>query len=83
MKTKPWYLYILLCSDNTYYTGIATNLDKRIEMHNSKKGAKYTRGRLPVKLAYSEKLENESLARKREFEIKALTRKKKKELIKK
>lgn len=82
MPSKPWYLYILLCSDNTYYTGITTDLKLRIATHNAKKGAKYTRGRLPIKLIYNEKLENESLARKRELEIKSWTRKEKQQLIK-
>ena len=48
-----WYVYIVLCSDNTYYTGISNNVDKRIIAHNNKKGAKYTKSRLPVKLVYT------------------------------
>jgi len=82
METKKWHAYIILCADKTYYTGITNNLIKRIRAHNTGKGAKYTRGRTPVKLIYSEKVENESRARKREFEIKTLTRKEKEKLIK-
>jgi putative endonuclease len=59
------------CADDTLYTGIATELDRRIEEHNtSDKGAKYTRVRRPVKLVYSEKYPDRSSASKREYEIK-------------
>jgi len=69
--------------DNTLYTGIATQLERRIEEHNgSDKGAKYTRARRPVKLVYSEKYTDRSSASKREYEIKKkMTRKEKLKLI--
>lgn len=76
------YVYILECSDKTYYTGWTSDLERRVKTHNSRKGAKYTRGRTPVKLVYFEELENKSLAMKREYEIKQLSRKEKIKLIK-
>lgn len=75
------YVYILECSDKTLYTGWTNDINKRIECHNSGKGAKYTRGRLPVKLVYFELLDNKSLALKREIEIKKLSKKDKLLLI--
>ncbi len=78
-----YFIYMLKCSDETLYTGIARNLEKRIEEHNnSDKGAKYTRVRRPVELVYSEKSENRSSASKREYEIKKLSRVQKLKLIK-
>ena len=82
MTNKPWFTYILICADNTLYTGITNNLDKRIATHNSGKGAKYTRGRGPVKLVYSETSTDKSSASKREAQIKNLSRQEKLELIK-
>lgn len=76
------YVYILKCSDETLYTGWTNNLDKRLEAHNSGKGAKYTRVRLPVKLVYYEEYEDKIEAMKREYEIKRLSRKEKVKLIK-
>jgi putative endonuclease len=77
-----YYVYIVKCSDETLYTGIAKDLNKRIQEHNtSDKGAKYTKYRRPVKLIYSQKLDNRSVASKREIAIKKMTRKKKMELI--
>lgn len=75
------YVYILKCSDETLYTGWTNNLDKRLEAHNSGKGAKYTRVRLPVKLVYYEEYEDKIEAMKREYAIKRLTRKDKINLI--
>ena len=66
-----YYVYIAQCADDTLYTGIATDLARRIEEHNSsEKGAKYTRVRRPVSLVYSEEFPDRSLASKREYEIK-------------
>ena len=66
-----YFVYILKCADETLYTGIATELERRIEEHNSSdKGAKYTRARRPVKLVYSESHPDRSAASKREYEIK-------------
>jgi putative endonuclease len=74
-------LYILLCSDNTLYTGITNNLDKRLADHNSGKGAKYTRGRRPVKVVYTETFSDKSSAMKRETEIKKLKKSDKLKMI--
>ena len=66
-----YYLYMVKCSDNTLYTGITTNLERRLEEHNgSDRGAKYTKARRPVTLVYSEEYENRSEASKREYAIK-------------
>ena len=78
---STWYLYILKCGDGTLYTGIATDVEKRLEMHRSGKGAKYTRGRGPLELVYSEECENHSQALKRECEVKKLTKERKQQLF--
>ena len=75
------YTYILRCKDNTLYTGWTNNLEKRIEAHNAGKGAKYTKSRLPVELAYYEQFGTKEEAMKREFAIKQLTRIQKEALI--
>lgn len=77
-----WHVYILRCADGTLYTGIAKDLEKRVAVHNSGKGAKYTAARLPVKLAYSEKAKDRSDASKREYAVKKLSRTEKLALIK-
>lgn len=71
---KPWFVYITECGDKSYYTGITTNVEKRIHTHNSKKGAKYTTAHLPIKLVYFEKHQDRSMASKREHVVKKLTR---------
>ena len=76
-----WSVYILRCADNTLYTGVATDLDARLAVHNAGKGAKYTRGRLPVKLVYREAVRGRSAALKREHAIKRLPRTAKRRLI--
>jgi len=77
-----YYLYILECADKTLYTGITVDLERRIHEHNtSKLGSKYTAARRPVKLVYSKKYKNRSLASKAESEIKKLTREEKLDLI--
>ena len=76
-----WIVYILKCSDESFYTGITNNLTKRLEMHISGNGSKYLRGRLPIKLIYKEILPNRSLASKREIEIKKLNKKEKQLII--
>ena len=79
-----YYLYILECVDKTLYTGITTDLKRRIVEHNSTKlGARYTSSRKPVKLVYSKKFKNRSTASKEEARIKKLRKSKKLELIKK
>lgn len=79
---KKWFVYMIECSDNSLYTGITTDLDRRIDEHNSSsKGAKYTHVRRPVYLAYFETYDNRSSASKREREIKKLSRKEKLDLV--
>ena len=75
------YVYILKCSDESLYTGWTNSLEKRLKAHNSGKGAKYTKARLPVELVYFEEYEDKIEAMKREYEIKQLTRVKKLKLI--
>ena len=80
---NSWFVYIVCCADNTLYTGITTNLDKRMRQHNSLKGgAKYTRGRQPVVLVYAEKVASRSLACRREYDLKKLSSQQKRRLIK-
>jgi putative endonuclease len=74
------FIYILKCSDNTFYTGYAKDLEKRFLMHKNGKGAKYTRGRLPVELVYSEKIKTTGDALRREREVKRMSRKQKEKL---
>jgi len=82
MAKSSYFTYIVLCADNTLYTGIATNLERRIEEHNSSdKGAKYTKARRPVTLVYSEEHIDRSSASKREYSIKKMSRKQKQILI--
>ena len=69
-----WYLYILRCGDGTLYTGITNDVDKRLAAHRSGKGAKYTRGRGPLKLRYREELPDKGAALKREYAIKQLSK---------
>lgn len=76
-----YYVYILNCSDNTYYTGITNNLSERLRVHNDGKASKYTRGRIPVKFVYIEEVQDKSEALKREMAIKKLPRPKKLALI--
>ncbi len=78
---KKNYVYILKCSDGTFYTGWTTDIEARVKTHNSGSGAKYTRGRRPVSLVYYEELPDRSAALKREAAIKRLPRNKKLELI--
>ncbi len=78
---STWYLYILRCKDGTLYTGITTDVEKRLEAHRSGKGAKYTRGRAPLELVYRENCGSHSEALKRERKVKSLTREEKQKLI--
>ena len=70
MSMEKHYVYILECSDKTLYTGYTNDIKKRVETHNSGKGAKYTRVRLPVKLMYFEEFDDKESAMKREWYIK-------------
>ena len=76
-----WSVYILRCADNSLYTGVATDIEARLATHNAGKGAKYTRGRLPVKLVYREAASGRGAALKREHVIKRLSRAAKRQLI--
>ena len=78
---NTWFVYILRCADGTLYTGITNDLTRRCEQHNAGTASRYTRSRLPVEFVYQETQSNRSVATKRELEIKALSRKKKEELI--
>jgi putative endonuclease len=81
-EEKEWWVYIVACSDESLYTGITTDRERRIAEHKgSKKGAKYTRNRRPVDLVYSEMHPDRSTASKREYEIKKLSRAEKLKLI--
>ena len=79
---KIWNVYILRCGDGTFYTGIAVDVQQRLQMHKDGKGAKYTRGRGPLELIYTEQCGSHSDALKRELAIKALTRAEKETLCK-
>ncbi len=78
---ESWSLYILRCHDGTFYTGITKDIERRLEMHNQGKAARYTRTRRPVALCYTEKLFGRTEALVRECQVKSLTRKQKEELI--
>ena len=78
---KKWFVYMLLCKDQTLYCGITDDVQRRLEVHRSGKGAKYTRGRGPLELVYTESCENHSAALKREAAIKRLSRPQKWALI--
>lgn len=71
------YVYILECCDGSYYTGYTNNLEKRLQKHQSGKGAKYTRGRTPVQLLFSEEYPTKSEALQEEYRIKQLSREQK------
>ena len=76
-----WLVYMLECSDNSIYTGITNNLENRLKKHQSGDGAKYLRGRLPIKIIYKELFINRSEATKREISIKKMSKKEKEILI--
>ena len=78
-----WHLYILRCKDGSLYTGITTDVEKRLEAHRNGRGAKYTRGRAPLELVYRDECGDHSAALKREAEIKRLPREEKLKLINK
>ena len=78
---KNQYVYMLRCADGSFYTGWTTDLNKRIETHNSGKGAKYTRSRRPVELIYHEVYQDKLKAQGREREIKKMTRAEKEKLV--
>ena len=79
---KKWYLYVLRCGDGTLYTGITTDVQARFAQHQAGKGAKYTRGRGPLVVVYTEECEDHSAALKRELAVKALSREEKEKMLK-
>lgn len=81
---KQWFVYILRCADDSLYTGVTLDLDKRLNQHNGidKNGAKYTQARRPVQLVYQERSISRSDACKREYAIKSLSKQQKEQLIK-
>ena len=78
---KCWYVYILECSDGTLYTGATNDVARRLDAHNAGKGAKYTKGRGPLRLVYTEECISCSHALRREHAVKKMTRSEKKHLI--
>ena len=76
-----WLVYIILCSDNSLYTGITTDVERRFAQHAAGSGAKYFRGRSPQQLVYLEKDHDRSSASRREMEIKKLRHNEKQQLI--
>jgi putative endonuclease len=76
-----WVCYLLRCADDTFYCGITNDMEKRLAAHNAGEGAKYTRGRLPVKVVYSESCGDKSAALKREMQVKRLPRSAKQALL--
>ena len=80
---KHWFLYVVRCGDDTLYTGVTTDLNRRVNEHNtSKRGAKYTKTRRPVNLIWSNKYNNRSEAQSAEYNFKKLSRKQKLDIIK-
>ena len=71
---SSWWLYMLRCADGTLYTGITTDVERRLAEHNSGKGAKYTRSRRPVEVVYREPCPDKSAALRREIAVKRLSR---------
>jgi predicted GIY-YIG superfamily endonuclease len=78
---ESWFVYLLRCADDSLYTGIAKDVDRRCRQHNAGTASRYTRSRLPVRVVYSETQASRSLALKREAAIKAFSRKEKESLI--
>ena len=76
-----WFVYMLRCRDGSLYTGYTDDVDRRVAVHNSGKGAKYTRSRLPVQVVYREECPDKSAALQREYAIKHLTKPQKEALI--
>ncbi|MEF8974531.1 MAG: GIY-YIG nuclease family protein [Haloarcula sp.] len=78
---SPYHVYVLRCSDNTFYTGYTTDVERRVREHDAGDGAKYTRGRTPVELVHVEPFDSQSEAMSREYEIKQYTRAEKERLV--
>ena len=82
MEKRPegYFAYLLLCADGSYYAGYTTDLTRRVAVHNAGKGAKYTKGRLPVTLVYFEGFDSEHDAKSREWHLKRMTHREKEAL---
>ena len=79
---NDWFLYVVRCKDNTLYTGVTTDVERRLHEHNSsKRGARYTRYRRPIKLVYWERHQNQSEAQQAEYKFKQLSKKEKEKII--
>lgn len=81
-RKETWFIYVLRCKDDTFYTGVTKDIDRRLKMHNNGKASRYTRTRRPVALIYQEKARGRAKALVRECAIKAMSRKIKEKLIK-
>ena len=82
-KNNEWFVYILRCADETLYTGITTDVERRLIEHNAEKTVtKYTRARQPVKMVYQESIDSRSHALQREAQIKSFAKHQKESLIK-
>ena len=78
-----WFLYVVRCNDDTLYTGVTTDIQRRLKEHNaSSRGAKYTKTRRPVEVVYWKPFKNQSSAQKAEYRFKQLTREQKEKMIK-
>lgn len=81
-QNNTWTVYFLRCNDNSLYTGITTDINRRLYQHNNTKlGAKYTRARRPVELVYSETAADKSTASQREYQLRTLPKHKKEKLV--
>jgi Predicted endonuclease containing a URI domain len=80
-RSPDHYAYVLRCSDDSFYTGYTTDVERRVREHDAGEGAKYTRGRTPVELVHVESFASKSAAMSREYEIKQLSRREKEQLI--
>jgi putative endonuclease len=78
---SPYYVYVLHCNDDTFYTGYTTDVERRVSEHDAGDGAKYTRGRTPVELVHVESFDSQSAAMSREYEIKQYSRAEKERLV--
>jgi len=76
-----YWVYVIECADDSFYTGYTTDVERRVREHDRGEGAKYTRGRTPVELVYTEQFDSKSAAMSREYEIKQLSRRQKEELV--
>lgn len=81
--SEKWYVYMVRCADNSLYTGIATDVERRLQEHNNSEtlGAKYTRARRPVRLVYQEEVSSRSAASKREYAVRKLVKRDKEALV--